>query len=99
MSDAKLAAPAPESLSDDPSDAVGSGYTESKWVAERLLAATAARIPEFDAATIRVGAICGAPNGSWDPAHWIPAMINAGRVLGSLPIVDKVRAFTDYDLD
>lgn len=49
----------------------------------------AADNPEFQPVTVRVGTICGAPNGAWDRAHWVPSIISAGKALGYLPVVEK----------
>ncbi|EJD43640.1 ketoacyl-synt-domain-containing protein [Auricularia subglabra TFB-10046 SS5] len=65
------------------------GYTESKWIAERLLESAASENADFQPVTIRVGAICGAPRGVWDRSHWVPSIISAGGAMGYLPIVDK----------
>ena len=62
------------------------GYGESKFVAERLLAAasTAAHVPS---AILRVGQIAGplAPAGVWNPAEFIPSILASARHLGALP--------------
>ncbi|KZV91528.1 hypothetical protein EXIGLDRAFT_769873, partial [Exidia glandulosa HHB12029] len=80
INNAKLDAPATETTSTSPSDAMDNGYSKSKWIAESLVA-------EFGT-VVRVGVVSGAPNGAWDSSHWVPAMLAASRVVGSVPVAD-----------
>lgn len=68
---------------------MGSGYGESKWVAERILdrmAKTTALRP----VVVRIGQLSGGKNGSWNTAEWIPAVVRSGEVVGALPASDDV---------
>ncbi|KAF5356672.1 hypothetical protein D9757_013209 [Collybiopsis confluens] len=77
--------PYPEKLISDAKHAVGSGYGESKYIAERILAKSGLR-----AASFRIGQISGLKsNGAWPIHEWIPATVNAALRLGSLPIPNK----------
>ncbi|KAG2115628.1 hypothetical protein DEU56DRAFT_932582 [Suillus clintonianus] len=73
-----------EALTHDPSISVGTGYIESKWVAEHVLAA-AADATRLKPTIIRVGQLTGGRNGNWKTTEWIPSMISSGLPLGSLP--------------
>ncbi|KAI1798467.1 polyketide synthase [Ganoderma leucocontextum] len=64
--------------------AVGAGYTESKWVAERLLE-TAAERKVVQSVVIRIGQLSGGANGAWKGSEWLPSMICASAALGCLP--------------
>ncbi|EED85042.1 predicted protein [Postia placenta Mad-698-R] len=69
---------------EDASVAVGSGYSESKWVAERLvLEATAQHC--IMGTVIRIGQMSGAANGCWKTSEWIPALVSASSALGCVP--------------
>jgi thioester reductase-like protein len=73
-----------EALLHDPSIAVGSGYIESKWVAEHVLAA-AGDNTRLKPAIVRLGQLTGGRNGYWKTTEWIPSMIASGYFLGGLP--------------
>lgn len=64
--------------------AIDSGYTESKWVAERVLAVAAEKnvvLPTI----VRIGQLAGGPDGAWNTAEWIPSLVAASCALGYLP--------------
>jgi thioester reductase-like protein len=71
-----------------PDVALGSGYSESKWVAESILAEAAPQ--GLDARIVRVGQLAGAANGLWNMKEWFPALVQASQVVGCLPDVDGV---------
>ncbi|KAG1732319.1 hypothetical protein EDB19DRAFT_2041542 [Suillus lakei] len=73
-----------EALIHDPSISIGTGYIESKWVAEHILAA-AADATRLKPTIIRVGQLTGGRNGHWKTTEWIPSMISSGLLLGALP--------------
>jgi thioester reductase-like protein len=64
-----------------PEVAIGSGYSESKWVSEKLLEVAAAET-SLKPTTIRVGQICSGPNGFWNDKEWLPSLIRSGVYLG-----------------
>lgn len=66
-------------------DNVGeSGYSESKWVAERMLTIAGQETP-LRPLIIRVGQLTGGINGSWSPTEWFPALVNVSRLIGCVP--------------
>ncbi|KAH9841056.1 uncharacterized protein C8Q71DRAFT_436612 [Rhodofomes roseus] len=67
-----------------PAVAVGSGYSESKWVAERILM-EAAEKTSLETLVVRVGQICGAPDGAWNAHEWFPSMVQSAPILGCFP--------------
>jgi thioester reductase-like protein len=75
---------APESRLLDPAVAIGSGYSESKWVAESVLAEAAGRTP-LRPVIVRVGQMSGGCNGCWNTNEWVPSIVKSGKVLGCLP--------------
>jgi len=66
----------------------GTGYTESKWVAEQILIQCANQTP-LKPFIVRVGQLCGGPNGSWNTKEWLPSIIHSSCVLGLLPTDKK----------
>ncbi|KAJ7596093.1 hypothetical protein C8J56DRAFT_395210 [Mycena floridula] len=78
---------APESFNSRPITAIGNGYTESKWVAESVLA-HAAESTALSPSIIRLGQLCGARNGSWNPREWFPTLIRSAQILRCLPQPD-----------
>ncbi|KAJ6487165.1 putative aminoadipate reductase [Mycena vitilis] len=71
----------PEELQFDAKVAVGNGYGESKYVSERILAASG-----LDATSFRIGQICGSmSNGSWSTSDWVPAIVKSSIALGNFP--------------
>ncbi|TFK21458.1 acetyl-CoA synthetase-like protein [Coprinopsis marcescibilis] len=68
--------------------AVGTGYAEGKWVAERLLA-RASKSCGLRSVVARVGQITGGLNGSWNSSEWFPSLVMSAQVLGSFPTIDK----------
>ncbi|KAF8066748.1 hypothetical protein FPV67DRAFT_1496289 [Lyophyllum atratum] len=75
---------APEAPFPDAAVAVGSGYPESKWVAERILTLAAERTT-LRPIIVRIGQMSGGRNGSWNPVEWVPSIVRSGEVLGCLP--------------
>ncbi|KAF8880544.1 hypothetical protein BD779DRAFT_1675887 [Infundibulicybe gibba] len=75
---------APEREFPDAAVAVGSGYPESKWVAERVLTLAAKRTP-LSPVIVRIGQLSGGRNGSWNPDEWVPSIVRSGQTLKCLP--------------
>lgn len=73
----------------DPSVAVGYGYGESKWVAERLLAVVSSKTP-VHTVSVRLGQLSGSVNGAWSPTDWLPSLIKSSVYLKCMPTMDKV---------
>ncbi|KAH9840927.1 ketoacyl-synt-domain-containing protein [Rhodofomes roseus] len=76
--------PVPEELVDNPSVAVGTGYSESKWIAEQMLQ-RAAESNICQPSIVRLGQLSGGANGAWRTTEWIPSMVTASLALGCLP--------------
>lgn len=69
----------PEVAIDHPNVTLRQGYSESKWVAERLLDA-ARKSSGVSSGILRVGQIAGpvegarARNGAWNRQEWLPSV-------------------------
>lgn len=83
-----------EEVLSNPEVAVGTGYSESKWVAERILDVAAERTA-LRPVVVRLGQVCGDGSGTWNESEWFPSLVKSTLTLGCLPSVDGVRAHSD----
>jgi len=87
---------AAEEMLSNPETAVGTGYSESKWVAERILDAASERTA-LRPVVVRLGQVCGDGNGTWNEKEWFPSLVKSAVTLGCLPSLDGVsRGYCDY---
>ncbi|KAH9943386.1 acetyl-CoA synthetase-like protein [Epithele typhae] len=84
--DCTIPPPIPE-IPIEPSAPLGTGYGESKWVAEQILrnATTRAGLP---ALVVRLGQISGAKTGHWNEREWFPALVKSAEFTKCLPDLD-----------
>jgi thioester reductase-like protein len=73
-----------------PDVSIGAGYTESKWVGERILLAASA-VTTLRPVIVRIGQVTGGRDGYWKVTEWVPAMIRSSIALGLLPTRLDVR--------
>ena len=83
-----------EEVLSNPEVAVGTGYSESKWVAERILDVAAERTA-LRPVVVRLGQVCGDGSGTWNENEWFPSLVKSALTLRCLPSVDGVRARSD----
>ncbi|KZP16234.1 acetyl-CoA synthetase-like protein [Athelia psychrophila] len=84
----------PEEVQLDAATAVGGGYGESKYVCERILAASGLHATSF-----RIGQITGGkPNGAWATSDWVPSFVKSSLVLGGLPGAYGVASWLPMDI-
>ncbi|RPD79527.1 acetyl-CoA synthetase-like protein [Lentinus tigrinus ALCF2SS1-7] len=76
----------------EPSSAVESGYSASKWVAEKLLQ-NVSEHKGIPTTIVRLGQVCGNRLGHWNEKEWFPAMIKSALFTHSLPDVDGTASF------
>ncbi|EJT96916.1 acetyl-CoA synthetase-like protein [Dacryopinax primogenitus] len=89
--------PVPEELLPDPAIATGTGYSESKWVVERIILA-AAQQRGLRATIWRVGQLAGSTtNGAWNTTDWLPLLVKSGEKLGVLPELRGVLSWLPTD--
>ncbi|KAK0223926.1 acetyl-CoA synthetase-like protein [Armillaria fumosa] len=81
----------------DPTDVIGQGYSESKWLGEQMLY-RAAKETSLRPLVVRVGQIAGGVNGSWNPSDWIPAIVKSSGALGCLPAFKGVSTWIPLDI-
>ncbi|KAG1790286.1 putative aminoadipate reductase [Suillus plorans] len=77
----KAKGPFPEEVEYDAEVAVGLGYGESKYVAERVLVNS-----KLPASSFRMGQVSGGPpRGAWTTKGWLPIIVKSSVSLGALP--------------
>ncbi|KAI1121295.1 male sterility protein-domain-containing protein [Nemania abortiva] len=76
----------PEEILSDNSAVGDGGYSQSKYIAEKLLQKAAASA-ELGVSIVRVGQMAGpiASPGSWNASEWLPMLVNTSKALGILP--------------
>lgn len=85
----------PETPSEDPSTAVQIGYSQSKWVTERVCLAAEKHLGHTGDSgrvkILRVGQLCGdTKTGRWNEKEGWPLMIRTASVVGCLPLLQEV---------
>ncbi|KDR70727.1 hypothetical protein GALMADRAFT_75816 [Galerina marginata CBS 339.88] len=84
----------PEEVVMDAKYSVGTGYGESKYVAERVLATSG-----LNFTSLRIGQICGGlPIGAWAVTDWVPIMVKSSLALGALPLAGGVISWIPMDV-
>ncbi|EGN93439.1 hypothetical protein SERLA73DRAFT_172085 [Serpula lacrymans var. lacrymans S7.3] len=81
----------------EPEIAVGTGYSESKWVSENILC-EAAEHTEMEVLIVRVGQLSGGLNGAWNITEWLPALVQSASILGLLPDDHKQVSWIPLDI-
>ena len=71
-----------------PDSATANGYSQSKWVSERVLE-VAAQETSLRPVIARVGQVNGGANGCWNPLEWIPGIVQSVTLTKSLPSLGK----------
>ncbi|TFK80331.1 acetyl-CoA synthetase-like protein [Polyporus arcularius HHB13444] len=75
-----------------PFAALGTGYSESKWIAEEILCKIAER-EGVPVSVVRLGQLCGDRKGHWNESEWFPAMVKSSLHVGCLPDIITDAAF------
>jgi len=81
---------------EDPTLVLGSGYSESKFVGERILE-NAAKSTPLRPIIVRIGQMTSNSSGAWNSGDWLPAIVRSGLVLGALPARDDSIAWISLD--
>lgn len=78
--------------SSDPATASPIGYSQSKWVVEKICE-TASQLPDLDGRVriLRIGQLCGdTVTGYWNEKEGWPLLIRTAQTTGSLPDLTEV---------
>ncbi|KAI0058351.1 acetyl-CoA synthetase-like protein [Artomyces pyxidatus] len=82
----------------DPGVSIGTGYSESKWVAESILL-RAMQETQMQVNVVRVGQLCGdRVFGGWSEKEWVAAMMRGSQVLGSVPTRPELISWVPVDV-
>lgn len=73
--------------------AIGSGYAESKWVGEQIIA-KAGKATALKSVIVRVGQLSGGLNGAWNSKEWVPALVQSAAVVNCFPTDDRVSSYS-----
>ncbi|TDL22685.1 acetyl-CoA synthetase-like protein [Rickenella mellea] len=93
----KEGCPVPEIFVTDPSVAIGSGYGESKWIAERILE-EAGKNTTLAPVVVRVGQLCGSTkHGSWNASEWFPSIVLSHKEVCCLPAAEGMVTWIPVD--
>lgn len=87
--------PGPEPVPEVAADvemALGTGYGESKWICEEILAISRAEAG-LQPVIIRIGQVSGGVNGYWKPSEWIPSIVQSVALTRCLPSSDQVSSY------
>ena len=68
----------------EPSSAIGTGYTESKWIVEETLRNVSDRAG-VPTTIVRLGQVCGDKLGHWNEKEWFPALVKSSLFTCCLP--------------
>ena len=80
--------PVPE-VAADVEMALGTGYGESKWICEEILAISRAEAG-LQPVVLRIGQVSGCVNGYWKSSEWIPSIIQSVALTRCLPSLVQV---------
>ncbi|KAF8890513.1 hypothetical protein CPB84DRAFT_1849102 [Gymnopilus junonius] len=81
---ASISSPSLPESAISPEVAVGTGYTESKWVSEEILLQASKKTP-LRSVIIRVGQLCGGLNGAWNTSEWFPSLVQSAAACECFP--------------
>ncbi|KAF5366031.1 hypothetical protein D9758_006730 [Tetrapyrgos nigripes] len=76
---------------------VGSGYGESKWCGETILHEASRQTP-LKPVVVRVGQLCGGPNGEWNTTEWFPSLVRSSQTLKKVPMLSGYLSWVPIDL-
>ena len=69
--------------------ALGTGYGESKWICEEILAISRTET-SLQPVIVRIGQVSGGVNGYWKSSEWIPSIVQSVTLTSCLPSLDQV---------
>ncbi|KAI0746390.1 acetyl-CoA synthetase-like protein [Daedaleopsis nitida] len=76
----------------EPTAAVSSGYSQSKWVAEKILQLVSQRV-DVQTISLRLGQVCGDRLGHWNESEWFPSLVKSAFFTHSLPDMKNEPSF------
>ena len=83
----------PAKIFPDPKSAIGTGYGESKWVAEHVLQ-NVMQQTDMHAIIVRLGQVASDRLGYWNEKEWFPALVKTALHQRCLPDIDGVMSLS-----
>jgi thioester reductase-like protein len=80
--------PTPETFV-EPELSLSAGYSQSKWVAERIFELAASETP-LRSVVVRTTLIAGGSNGYWKADEWMPSIVESAMFIKCLPAMESV---------
>ncbi|KAI1789126.1 acetyl-CoA synthetase-like protein [Ganoderma leucocontextum] len=84
FANSNIPAPIPETPLDDPASPFGTGYSEAKWVVERVLQHATQRAG-LHTVVVRLGQVAGDRIGYWNEREWFPSLVKTALFQKCLP--------------
>jgi len=81
----------------DAESAVRSGYSESKWVSEKIILLARSNTA-LRPTIIRVGQVSGGANGCWNPLEWIPSIAQSAALTKCIPSMKQDMSLIPLDI-
>ncbi|PIL34345.1 hypothetical protein GSI_03120 [Ganoderma sinense ZZ0214-1] len=91
-----IPAPIPEIPLDDPASPFSTGYSEAKWVVERVLQHATQRTG-LHTVVVRLGQVAGDRIGHWNEREWFPSLVKSALFQKCLPKHDGAPWFPAYE--
>jgi thioester reductase-like protein len=73
----------------EPELSLCTGFSQAKWVAERIFELAASETPLLSV-VVRTTLISGGLNGYWKADEWMPSIVEAAMVVKCLPAMESV---------
>ncbi|WVR04200.1 hypothetical protein IAU60_001200 [Kwoniella sp. DSM 27419] len=87
-----------EEPTDDPATASSIGYSQSKWVTEKVCRLANESVAKDRVHILRVGQLCGdTKTGRWNEKEGWPLMIRTAQTTGCLPLLDEKPSWLPVD--
>ena len=81
----------PEIPIDEPHVPLPLGYTEAKWVCEKIIVSAFHHVKGVETTILRIGQLSGSNStGFWSPKEHIPTLIKASQAIGTFPDLQGV---------
>jgi thioester reductase-like protein len=73
----------------EPESSLSTGFSQAKWVAERIFELAASETPLISV-VVRTTLISGGLNGYWKADEWVPSIVESAMFVKCLPIMESV---------
>jgi hypothetical protein len=74
----------------EPELSLGAGFSQAKWVVERIFELAASETP-LQSVVVRTTLLSGGLNGYWKADEWMPSIVESAMFVKCLPAMESVR--------